>query len=419
MVYATTMKSDLRRILLAGLAVFSAAGCELGAAPIIPGGEADGSVVDAREPDAAAPPDAMIVPDAEVTPDVVVTPDATVTPDAVVTPDVAVTPDVTVTPDVVVTPDVTVTPDVVVTPDATVTPDAMVMPDVVVRPDVVVMPDVVVDVPVDRATPDAGTTGGLPDTTLMVPTFDAATVAHIREVRARGVAMGMRPNVFAKIGDSITESASFLSDIGFGWYTLGGWSALEPTVRYFSTTPAVTGSMANSFNRQSVCAMGGWIAAYALSNDPDSALRRELNATRPAYAMVMYGTNDLDYGTVATYRTNMNRILDVIESYGTVAALSTIPDRLDRADSAALVPTFNAAIRDIAATRHLPLMEFWGALQPLPRRGVDPDGIHPSAYVSSSGGTACGVLTDAGLRFGYNMRNLVALALLERLRNTL
>jgi hypothetical protein len=27
------------------------------------------------------------------------------------------------------------------------------------------------------------------------------------------------------------------------------------------------------------------------------------------------------------------------------------------------------------------------------------------------------VLSDAGLRFGYNMRNLVALALLERLRN--
>jgi hypothetical protein len=222
--------------------------------------------------------------------------------------------------------------------------------------------------------------------------------------------------VFAKIGDSITESGSFLSDIGFGWYTLGGWSALEPTIRYFRATPATTGSMANSFNRQSVCAMGGWIAADALSNDPDSALRRELNATRPAYALVMYGTNDLDYGTVTTYRANMERILDVIESYGTVASLSTIPDRLDRADSAALVPTFNAAIRDIAATRHRPRMEYWGALQPLPRRGVDADGIHPSAYVSASG-TACGVLTDAGLRAGYNMRNLVALALLERLRN--
>jgi lysophospholipase L1-like esterase len=294
-----------------------------------------------------------------------------------------------------------------------VRPDVMVSPDVMVRPDVVVQPDVAVD----RATPvDTGTPVAVPDTTLMVPTFDAATVAHIREVRARGLAMGMRPTVFAKIGDSITESASFLSDIGYGWYNLGTWTALEPTVRYFSATPATGGSMANSFNRASVCAMGGWIAAYAVSNDPDSALRRELNATRPAYAMVMYGTNDLDYGTVATFRTNMNRILDVIESYGTVAALSTIPDRLDRADSAALVPTFNAAIRDMAATRHLPLMEFWGALQPLPRRGVDPDGIHPSAYLSG-GSTACGVLSDAGLRFGYNMRNLVALALLERLRN--
>ena len=29
-----------------------------------------------------------------------------------------------------------------------------------------------------------------------------------------------------KIGDSITESASFLSDIGYGWYELGSWGAL-------------------------------------------------------------------------------------------------------------------------------------------------------------------------------------------------
>jgi hypothetical protein len=45
--------------------------------------------------------------------------------------------------------------------------------------------------------------------------------------------MGMRPDVFAKIGDSITESASFLSDIGQGWYVLGRYGALEPTIAHF------------------------------------------------------------------------------------------------------------------------------------------------------------------------------------------
>ena len=279
----------------------------------------------------------------------------------------------------------------------------------------------VADVPVDRGsstdTGVADTGVALPDTSVMVPPFDAATIAHIREVRTRGAAMGMRLTVFAKIGDSITESASFLSDIGFGWYSLGRWSGLEATIRYFSTTPAaVAGGEANSFNRASTCAMGGWIAQYALANDPDSALRRELSLTRPAWALVMYGTNDVDYYDVATFRTNMNRIVDIIEANGTVAALSTIPDRLDRPTSAALVPTFNNAIRDIAATRHLPLMDYWSSMAPLPNRGIDTDGIHPSPYRTAGGGIACGELTDAGLRYGYNMRNLVAIAMLDRLR---
>lgn len=161
--------------------------------------------------------------------------------------------------------------------------------------------------------------------------------------------------------------------------------------------------------------MGGWVASYALSNDPMSALRREMDYTRPAWAVVMYGTNDLDHVTPEAFSMTMTRILDIIESYGTVPILSTIPDRLDRAEAGARVAGFNDAIRALASTRHSPLVEFWQALQPLPNRGVDPDGIHPSAY-SPNGNTACGVLTSAGLQYGYNVRNLVTLVALERAR---
>lgn len=252
------------------------------------------------------------------------------------------------------------------------------------------------------------------DPTLSVPTFDAATVARVRALRAMGAARGMRPDVVAKIGDSITESASFLSDIGHGWHELGAHGYLQPTVTYFSRTRFADGT--NSLNRASSCAMGGWVAAYALAMDPMSALRNEMDYTRPAYAIVMYGTNDLDRIAPEEFTRDMTRILDIVESYGSVPVMSTIPDRLDRAEAGARVPAFNEAIRAMAASRHLPLMEFWRSLQDLPRKGIDPDGIHPSAYVSN-GNVACGVLTPDGLRFGYNMRNLVALFALDRLRN--
>jgi hypothetical protein len=223
----------------------------------------------------------------------------------------------------------------------------------------------------------------------------------------------MRPDVFAKIGDSITESASFLSDIGHGWYELGAYDHLQSTVSYFSRVRFDDGS--NSFNRASACAMGGWLAAYALAMEPMSALRRELDYTRPGYAIVMYGTNDLDRITPEAFTHDMTRILDVIESYGCVPVLSTIPDRLDRPEAGMRVPAFNTAIRTMATSRHLPLVDYWRSLQGLPRNGIDSDGIHPSAY-AINGNVACGVLTPDGLRFGYNMRNLVTLFALDRLR---
>jgi len=251
------------------------------------------------------------------------------------------------------------------------------------------------------------------DPTLSVPVFDAATVARVRALRAMGASRGMRPDVFAKIGDSITESASFLSDIGHGWHDLGAHTALAPTVTHFSRTTFADGS--NSFTRSSGCAMGGWVAAYALAMDPMSALRREMDYTRPAYAVVMYGTNDLDRITPMEFTRDLTRILEIIESYGSVPVMSTIPDRLDRPDAAMRVPSFNDAIRAMAAARHLPLVDYWRALQPLPNKGIDPDGIHPSAY-RISGNVTCGILTPAGLMYGYNLRNLATLFALDRLR---
>lgn len=360
-----------------------------------------------EEPDAAAPP-----LDAASAPDVVEPVDAMMEVDVkpprdVARVDASRTPETS--PDVVTPPDVGVAPDVRTLPDAATIRDAGVVD--VPRVDAVAAPDVP---RVDAARPMDVVDVGVPDPGPAVPPWDQATTAHVRDVRARGAARGNRVGVFAKIGDSITESGSFMNDIGSGWYDLGAYQYLETTVRFFRAT-SLGGDDVNAFNRASACATAGWTTDDALAGGTNSPLQQELTAARAAWAIVMYGTNDIDRSDLGTYRVNLLRIIDVIEAAGTVPAVSTIPDRSDGAGPAARALQFNAVVRDVAASRHIPLIDYWLALQTLPAHGVSTDGIHPNVYLVG-GSTASADFSPAGLRYGYNVRNLTALQMLDRLR---
>ncbi|MBL8603992.1 MAG: SGNH/GDSL hydrolase family protein [Myxococcales bacterium] len=243
-----------------------------------------------------------------------------------------------------------------------------------------------------------------------VAPFSGAVIARVRAIR--GASSTNRATVFAKIGDSITEAGGFLTDIGQGWFSLGNWGCLEGTISYFRQTSLSGG---NSFTRASVAAMGGWVSSQIVQGDPNSPLQAELNATRPAYAIIMVGTNDLDRGGPDPLITNLTRIAVVCETFGTVPVLSTIPDRRDQSLPASRVAEFNDRIRALAASRNLPLIDYWAAMRPLPNNGIDTDGIHPSIF-RRDGVAEAGYLTDAALQFGYNMRNLTAVLMLDRLR---
>ncbi len=246
-----------------------------------------------------------------------------------------------------------------------------------------------------------------------LPAWDAATVANLRALRDRGAAMGNDPRVFAKIGDSITESGSFLFDVGFGWVNLGAYASLGPTVAWFRSATVAGGT--NPFNRASACATAGWTTADALAGGDDAPLLRELRAIRPLWAIIMYGTNDVDRVPTATYAANLARIVDLTLAHGTVPVLSTIPDRNDSELAEARAMELNAVVRGLAASRRLPLIDYWAAAHPLPSRGISDDGVHPSVYMNG-GDTAPADFSAEGLRYGYNVRNLTALQMLARLR---
>src|SRR5690349_10453834 len=62
----------------------------------------------------------------------------------------------------------------------------------------------------------APATGPRMDGSGVLSRIDAPTKAQLQHIWEVGQMLGQRPTVFARVGDSITASGSFLSDIGDG-----------------------------------------------------------------------------------------------------------------------------------------------------------------------------------------------------------
>ncbi len=275
-------------------------------------------------------------------------------------------------------------------------------------------------------------------TTPVIPPLAGNTGEHVREVFATGLALGNEPDVFAKVGDSITESGSFLQDLACSEPAWGRWSALGDTRGYFGlhtfpgTYTSVWCGRANSFSRASAVAVSGWDAADALAapmHDPPkgcaglSALACEYRLLHPSVALVMYGTNDLESFSADAYQANLAAIVERSLEAGVIPVLSTIPPRTDRRGRNRRVVRFNRRVLEVADDYRVPLWNYWRSLQGprLVNHGVSDDGIHPNLYGGCEPPLGCRPIdfTRRGLRYGYNRRNLGALRVLDRLRAVL
>jgi hypothetical protein len=269
----------------------------------------------------------------------------------------------------------------------------------------------------------------------------ARTVATLR----RGERLGNRANVFAKVGDSLSQSAAFAQGLGCGRWKGGAHRKLRSAVRLFARRELPGTSTycnrVNSFSRDSAATDAGKIAHWALepgaSAGPGCRAREaplvcEIRITRPAYAVILFGTNDVVFAAalgadpLPGFISNMNRIVAAARSRGVVPILSTIPPRIDDPPAEALVEELNDGVTRLARSRGVPLVNLWRAVMPLPNSGISSDGIHLSLY----GGPQCirvcnpntcapgcqpANLTPAGLEYGYNIRNFLTVATLGRL----
>jgi hypothetical protein len=278
----------------------------------------------------------------------------------------------------------------------------------------------------------------------VVPKLDGPTRARLDATLRRGKRLGNRPDVFAKVGDSLTQSATFAQPLGCGRWTPGHHGELRATIRRFAKRRLPGTSTfcrpVNSFSRNSAAALfrqtSYWPLQPGVSPDPscrpvETPLACEIRQTRPAYALILIGTNDLALATalggdpLPGFIANMGTILRRTERRGVVPVLTTIPPQASTVAEGE-VERLNAGLYRLASHHGDPLLNLWRALAPLPNAGLAADGVHLSLLggapcVGPCDPNACAPacepanFTHTGLGYGSDARNLVTVRLLRRL----
>ena len=236
---------------------------------------------------------------------------------------------------------------------------------------------------------------------------------RVREIFETGQQLGNRPNVFSKVGDSITYTGAYLTPFGRGNYNLNNYAYLQPIIDYYATETART---ANSFQNDSLAAYNGWRASTVLNPDKaaptycqpgETPLVCEYRLTRPAIALIMLGTNDVIPTTPGEFDQQMRMIVAISIEKGVIPVLSTIPEYKQVAMHQE-VAQLNDIIASIARDYQIPLWDYHLIIGGLPNNGIGEDGVHPSVNYSHPA-----EFTTDYLGLGMTVRNLSALQVLD------
>jgi hypothetical protein len=245
--------------------------------------------------------------------------------------------------------------------------------------------------------------------------FTSQVVKRIRDIYALGQTLGNRPDVFSKIGDSMTVAPHMLNPIADGLYNLGDFQYLQGILDHFAASEARDAH--SSFNNLSLAAGIGWPAHAAVDPrfaDPslceagETPLACEYRLVRPAFALILFGANDVSRFSASIYEGNIQQIVQTSVDLGVIPILSTLPKRVGYEDK---VTEFNAVIFETATQFSIPVWDYGAAMEALPDSGLDIDGIHPS--IPPRGYKGAVDFRAPNLYYGYVIRNLTALQMLD------
>lgn len=235
----------------------------------------------------------------------------------------------------------------------------------------------------------------------------------MRAVYRRGLERGNNPRAFSKVGDCQTSHWGFLNAFGWGKYDLGRYGNLQEVINYFNVSPRE--GVGNSWDAASLAASNGFSSSGVLQpefNDPsrcqpgERPLRCEYRLTRPAVAIIMFGTADVLVMTPNQFYNFMSQIVVDSLDRGIIPVLSTFPENPSVPEKSRQL---NQLVLQLARRRSLPVMNLADALKPLPNGGLDADGIHLTLPPDGNSG----VFNDESLKYGYTMRNLIVLQTLD------
>lgn len=271
---------------------------------------------------------------------------------------------------------------------------------------------------------------------------------------ARSRRFGMRPRVFAKLGDSNTEMASSLYGLGCRKAKLYGYSHLRAVidrynlVRLPNSRPMPACSPGTSFSRHSAAAQIATVSPWSITRiselpptgiwapPPDclpsqSPISCEINLIRPRYVLIMTGTNDvgldryLEAPPGQGMAGRMDLLIKTVRSLGSVPVVSTLPPLITPDAAPNAIAPYNVAIAKSARRNGVPLINLWRALNApsMINSGMEDLGLH----LRTLAGGESPFLPDAttledsvdfsprALRTGSNRRNLIWLQTLARL----
>ncbi len=257
-----------------------------------------------------------------------------------------------------------------------------------------------------------------PEALPLLPEITPSLQARLRQTYARGKALGRNPRVFTKLGDCMTDTPHFLAPLGDGNYVLGEHSNLAQVIARFQDTPARQGRwQQNAFLTPSLAAAGGFNVASPLDptwSDPawcraeESPLACELRVANPAFAVIMFGTNDVNTTDLSSFDFYLRTVISQTLDAGVIPLLSTFPPRPENPEKSRQI---NQIVVRVAQDYQIPLVNLARALDGLPHRGVNPE---DTTHLTLPPDGRADVFTPEGLQYGFNVRNLLTLQALAR-----
>ncbi len=234
---------------------------------------------------------------------------------------------------------------------------------------------------------------------------------HTQEIFAQGQIAGSDPHAFTKVGDCNTASIFFLQGFDTGSYDLGPYEELQPTIDHF----------AGWFAHQSLTGRKGYSAhnmidlTWAnpeLCEAGESPLECEYRRSRPAAAVMMFGSRDMMTLDAAQFEAAVRSIVALSIERGVVPILTTFTWTPDGRWRKSL--EFNALLVKIAREYDIPLINFWRAARSLPNYGLIEDYTHLTDTTETFGYNI--VFTEGEQPAGHTLRNLLTLQTLDLLR---